>query len=58
MNNRLGTSSQAASELGINLEAFKKRNVRGKLPFDPVMVIGGYYVWDLDQVARHREAGK
>ncbi|HSX68459.1 hypothetical protein [Nocardioides sp.] len=58
MEQRLGTSADAAHELGIEVEAFKKRHTRKRLPFQPVGRLGGYHVWDLDEVRRHKNEGE
>lgn len=58
MNRALGSSSEAAKALHINTEAFRQRWKRGLLPFKPVGRVGGYLMWDLDEVRRHYKEGE
>lgn len=47
------SSGDAAGVLGIKVEAFRMRWKRGALPFSPVGVAGGNYLWNRREVERY-----
>lgn len=55
MGKQVGSSSEAAKVLNISTEAFRQRWKRGRLPFQPTGELAGRLMWDLREVARHRE---
>lgn len=57
MQRSIGSTSEAAHQFHIGVEAFKKRHSRGRLPFKPVGDLNGRLIWDLDQVRQHHQRG-
>lgn len=55
MDKQVGSSSEAAKVLNISTEAFRQRWKRGRLPFEPAGHLAGRLMWDLDEVAHHRD---
>lgn len=47
------SSGEAADLLHIKVEAFRQRHKRGRLPFEPVGVMGQIFLWSRADVTRY-----
>lgn len=50
----LMTSHDAADAIGIKYATFRQRMTRGKLPIEPVLKLGGNWLWNRADVMAYK----